>query len=109
MGTPPVDRQIDGWKDRRVSKHHLPVILRTRAVKIGFGAFLVSDTDTVEGCKVSYLIHPFLIDLKILLLLFPLAALMFQNVTNICYYSTCMAKMKGIVTCTTRPPGNPHS
>ena len=31
--TPPVDRQIDGWKDRRVSKHYLPVVLRTRAVK----------------------------------------------------------------------------
>ena len=29
---PPVDRQIDGWKDRRVSKHYLPVVLRTRAV-----------------------------------------------------------------------------
>ena len=28
----PVDRQIDGWKDRRVSKHYLPVVLRTRAV-----------------------------------------------------------------------------
>ena len=25
-------RQIDGWKDRRVSKHYLPVVLRTRAV-----------------------------------------------------------------------------
>ena len=25
MGTPPpVDRQMDGWKDRRVSKHYLP-------------------------------------------------------------------------------------
>ena len=34
MGTPPVDRQIDGWKDRHVSKHYLPVVLRTRAVKI---------------------------------------------------------------------------
>ena len=32
MGTPPVDRQIDGWKDRRVSKHYLPVVLRTQAV-----------------------------------------------------------------------------
>ena len=31
-GTPPVDRQIDGWMDRRVSKHYLPVVLRTRAV-----------------------------------------------------------------------------
>ena len=31
-GYPPVDRQIDGWKDRRVSKHYLPVVLRTRAV-----------------------------------------------------------------------------
>ena len=30
---PPVDRQIDGWKDRCVSKHYLPVVLRTRAVK----------------------------------------------------------------------------
>ena len=33
MGTPPVDRQIDGWKDRHVSKHYLPVVLRTRPVK----------------------------------------------------------------------------
>ena len=29
---PPVDRQIDGWKDRCVSKHYLPVVLRTRVV-----------------------------------------------------------------------------
>ena len=27
---PPVDRQMDGWKDRRLSKHYL--LLRTRAV-----------------------------------------------------------------------------
>ena len=33
MGTPPVNRQIDGWMDRCVSKHYLPVVLRTRAVK----------------------------------------------------------------------------
>ena len=35
-GTPPpppwTDRLMDGWKDRRVSKHYLPVVLRTRAV-----------------------------------------------------------------------------
>ena len=31
MGTPPCG-QTDGWKDRRVSKHYLPVVLRTRAV-----------------------------------------------------------------------------
>ena len=36
MGTPPVDRQIDGCKDRRVSKHYLPVVLRTRAVIMPF-------------------------------------------------------------------------
>ena len=37
MGTPPplwTDRIMDGWKDRHVSKHYLPVVLRTRAVKI---------------------------------------------------------------------------
>ena len=32
IGTPPVDRQIDGWKDRRVSKDYLPVVLRMWAV-----------------------------------------------------------------------------
>ena len=31
MGTPP-GGQTDWWKDRRVSKHYLPVVLRTRAV-----------------------------------------------------------------------------
>ena len=31
MGTPPL--WTDRWKDRRVSKHYLPVVLRTRAVK----------------------------------------------------------------------------
>ena len=31
---PPVDRQNHGWMDRRVSKHYLPVVLRTRAVNI---------------------------------------------------------------------------
>ena len=31
MGTPPCG-QTDWWKDRRVSKHYLPVVLRTRAV-----------------------------------------------------------------------------
>ena len=35
-GYPPVDRQIDGWMDRHVSKHYLPVVLRTRAVIIGW-------------------------------------------------------------------------
>ena len=30
---PPVDRQIDGWMDRHVSKHYLLIVLRTRAVK----------------------------------------------------------------------------
>ena len=30
-GCPPCG-QTDGWKDRRVSKHYLPVVLRTRAV-----------------------------------------------------------------------------
>ena len=39
---PPVDRQIDGWKDRRVSKHYLPVVLRTRAVIIASNLFSVS-------------------------------------------------------------------
>ena len=29
---PPVDRQNHGWMDRHVSKHYLPVVLRTRAV-----------------------------------------------------------------------------
>ena len=34
MGPPPwTDRLMDGWKDRCVSKHYLPVVLRTRAVK----------------------------------------------------------------------------
>ena len=33
-GYPPVDRQIDGWMDRHVSKHYLPVVLRTWAVII---------------------------------------------------------------------------
>ena len=28
-----VDRQIDGWMDRHVWKHYLPVVLRTRSVK----------------------------------------------------------------------------
>ena len=28
------ERLMDGWKDRRVSKHYLPVVLRTRAVII---------------------------------------------------------------------------
>ena len=32
MGAPPCG-QTDGWKDRRVSKHYLSVVLRTRAVK----------------------------------------------------------------------------
>ena len=32
--TPPRG-QTDWWKDRRVSKHYLPVVLRTRAVKNG--------------------------------------------------------------------------
>ena len=31
---PPPCWQTDGWKDRCVSKHYLPVVLRTRAVKI---------------------------------------------------------------------------
>ena len=31
MGTPP---WTDRWKDRRVSKHYLPVVLRTRAVNM---------------------------------------------------------------------------
>ena len=39
MGTPPVDRQIDGWMDRHVSKHYLPVVLRTRVVKIIFALY----------------------------------------------------------------------
>ena len=33
MGTPPCG-QTDWWMDRHVSKHYLPVVLRTRAVKI---------------------------------------------------------------------------
>ena len=37
-GYPPpplwTDRLMDGWKDRRVSKHYLPVVLRTRALKL---------------------------------------------------------------------------
>ena len=33
-GYPPCG-QTDGWKDRRMSKHYLPVVLRTRAVNIG--------------------------------------------------------------------------
>ena len=33
-GYPPCG-QTDSWKDRRMSKHYLPVVLRTRAVKIG--------------------------------------------------------------------------
>ena len=48
MGTPPVDRQMDGWKDRRVSKHYLPVVLRTRAVKrkkISFASWM---TDNIQ-------------------------------------------------------------
>ena len=31
-GYPPVDRQIDGWKDRCMLKHYLPIVLRTRVV-----------------------------------------------------------------------------
>ena len=35
MGTPPwTDRLMDGWMDRHVSKHYLPVVLRTRAVNM---------------------------------------------------------------------------
>ena len=30
---PPVDRQMDGWMERHVWKHYLPVVLRTRSVK----------------------------------------------------------------------------
>ena len=33
---PPVDRQIDGWMDRHVWKHYLPVVLRTRSIKINY-------------------------------------------------------------------------
>ena len=32
--TPPVGRQMDGWMDRHVWKHYLPVVLRTRSVII---------------------------------------------------------------------------
>ena len=39
MGTPPVDRQIDGWMDgwmdRHVSKHYLPVTLHMWVVIMG--------------------------------------------------------------------------
>ena len=41
MGTPPVDRQIDGWKDRRMSKHYLPIVLHTRVVNIRVFPILV--------------------------------------------------------------------
>ena len=37
MGNPPPPcGQTDWWKDRRMSKHYLPVVLRTRAVIIPF-------------------------------------------------------------------------
>ena len=45
---PQVDRQIDGWKDRRVSKHYLPVVLRTRAVKIICVAQKISIVSTLN-------------------------------------------------------------
>ena len=31
-GVPPVNRQMDGWIDRHVWKHYLPVVVRTRSV-----------------------------------------------------------------------------
>ena len=41
MGTPPVDRQIDGWKERCMSKHYLPIVLHTRVVNIRVFPILV--------------------------------------------------------------------
>ena len=59
MGTPPVDRQIDGWMDgwmdRRVSKHYLPVVLRTRAVNI----FRVSWSSVSGDSHVQLILNSF--------------------------------------------------
>ena len=48
-GTPPprcgqTDRWMDGWMDRHVSKHYLPVVLCTRSVKIQNFGFKIMTT-----------------------------------------------------------------